>query len=275
MSDNAQWNGLTISSLNTQLAADPQGFTLDNVSFTGAAAGTSYLIEPTRNAISGLGLNSAVIADNRLIAAAVPMRTEATGTNSGKATISAGSVSTGYKALDAARPLILTYNNATNTMSWPATLAGDGVTTIPAGSVVYASGATISIAGNNFAISGSPNTGDTFSIAKNSSGTTDARNAALLGKLQTQNTMAGQTASYQTAYAALVSSIGNKTREISTTGDAQQALLDQATAARDAVSGVNTDEEAANLIVFQEAYQASAKVIEVASKLFDTLLAIN
>ena len=97
----------------------------------------------------------------------------------------------------------------------------------------------------------------------------------MLGKLQTQNTMAGQTASYQTAYAALVSNIGNKTREISTTGDAQQALLDQATAARDAVSGVNTDEEAANLIVFQEAYQASAKVIEVASKLFDTLLAIN
>ena len=274
LSDNAQWNGADITSLNTQLAADPQGFTLDSVSFNGAVAGTTYLIEPTRNAISGLALNSAVVADNRLIAAAAPMRTEASGTNSGKATISAGSVSTGYKTLAVGTPLTLTYNSAANTMSWPATVAKDG-TTIPAGHVVYSSGATITIAGNNFAISGSPNTGDTFSIAKNSSGTTDGRNAALLGKLQTQNTMAGQTASYQTAYAALVSNIGNKTREISTTGDAQQALLDQATAARDAVSGVNTDEEAANLIVFQEAYQASAKVIEVASKLFDTLLAIN
>ncbi len=274
LSDNAQWSGVDIASLNTQLAADPQGFTLDNVSFTGAAAGTTYLIEPTRNAISGLAVNSAVIADNRLIAAAAPMRTEATGTNSGKATISAGSVSTGYKELAVGSPLTLTYNSAANTLSWPATTAKDG-TTIAAGSVTYSSGATITIAGNNFAISGSPNTGDTFVISKNSSGTTDARNAALLGKLQTQNTMAGQTASYQTAYAALVSNIGNKTREISTTGDAQQALLDQATAARDAVSGVNTDEEAANLIVFQEAYQASAKVIEVASKLFDALLAIN
>jgi len=38
---------------------------------------------------------------------------------------------------------------------------------------------------------------------------------------------------------------------------------------------VNTDEEAANLIIFQQAYQASAKVIEISSKLFDALLAIN
>lgn len=284
LSDNKQWSATdtivagvavtAIEGLNSQLAADPQGFTLDNVSFTGAAAGTTYLIEPTRNAIGGLALNSAVVADNRLIAAAAPMRTEATGTNTGKATISAGSVSTGYKALADGTPLVLTYDSATNTMTWPATVAGDG-TTIAGGSVVYSSGKTITIAGNNFEISGSPNTGDTFLIEKNSSGSTDARNAALLGKLQTQNTMAGQTASYQTAYAALVSDIGNKTREISTTGDAQQALLDQATAARNSVSGVNTDEEAANLIIFQEAYQASAKVIEIASKLFDTLLAIN
>jgi len=274
LSDKAQWSGSDITALNTKLAADPQGFTLDPANFSGAAAGTTYLIEPTRNAISGFALNTAVVADNRLIAAAAPMRTEATGTNTGKATISAGSVSTGYKALVVGTPLTLTYNSAANTMSWPATVASDG-STIAAGSVVYTSGKTITIAGNNFEISGSPNTGDTFSIAKNSSGTTDARNAALLGKLQTQNTMAGQTASYQTAYAALVSDIGNKTREISTTGDAQQALLDQATAARNAVSGVNTDEEAANLIIFQEAYQASAKVIEIASKLFDTLLAIN
>lgn len=274
LSDKAQWSGADITALNAKLAADPQGFTLDPANFTGAAAGTTYLIEPTRNAIGGLALNSAVVADNRLIAAAAPMRTEATGTNTGKATISAGSVSTGYKALAAGTPLVLTYDSATNTMTWPATVAGDG-TTIAGGSVVYASGKTITIAGNNFEIGGSPNTGDTFSIARNSSGTTDARNAALLGKLQTQNTMAGQTASYQTAYAALVSDIGNKTREISTTGDAQQALLDQATAARNSVSGVNTDEEAANLIIFQEAYQASAKVIEIASKLFDTLLAIN
>ena len=289
LSDKAQWSGTDITALNAKLAADPQGFTLDPAIFAGAAAGTTYLIEPTRNAVSGLALNGAVVADNRLIAAAAPIRTEATGTNSGKATISAGSVSTGYTPLTAASPVTLTYDGTSKSFTgFPFTAATPGTVTVTSGgtttsftypvpdaSIPYTSGATISFAGINIEISGSPNTGDTFAIAKNSSGTTDARNAALLGKLQTQNTMAGQTASYQTAYAALVSDIGNKTREISTTGDAQQALLDQATAARNAVSGVNTDEEAANLIIFQEAYQASAKVIEIASKLFDTLLAIN
>lgn len=289
LSDKAQWSGTDITALNAKLAADPQGFTLDPANFAGAAAGTTYLIEPTRNAVSGLALNGAVVADNRLIAAAAPIRTEATGTNSGKATISAGSVSTGYTPLTAASPVTLTYDGTSKSFTgFPFTAATPGTVTVTSGgtttsftypvpdaSIPYTSGATISFAGINIEISGSPNTGDTFAIAKNSSGTTDARNAALLGKLQTQNTMAGQTASYQTAYAALVSDIGNKTREISTTGDAQQALLDQATAARNAVSGVNTDEEAANLIIFQEAYQASAKVIEIASKLFDTLLAIN
>ena len=291
LSDQKQWTGADVAALNTQLDADPQGFKLDlpATSFAAADAGATYLIEPTRNAISGLSLNSAVIADNRLIAAAAPIRTEASGTNSGKATISAGTVSTGYTPLTAGSPVTLTYNGTTKSFSgFPFTAATPGTVTVtnggtttsftypvPDASIPYTSGATISFAGINIEISGSPNNGDTFVISKNSSGTTDARNAALLGKLQTQNTMSGQTASYQTAYAALVSEIGNKTREISTTGDAQQALLDQATAARDAVSGVNTDEEAANLIVFQEAYQASAKVIEIASKLFDTLLAIN
>ncbi|HRF30290.1 MAG TPA: flagellar basal body rod C-terminal domain-containing protein, partial [Azonexus sp.] len=56
---------------------------------------------------------------------------------------------------------------------------------------------------------------------------------------------------------------------------AQTSLLNQAVAAREAVSGVNSDEEAAKLIEYQQAYQASAKVIEIASNLFDTLLSIG
>jgi flagellar hook-associated protein 1 FlgK len=73
----------------------------------------------------------------------------------------------------------------------------------------------------------------------------------------------------------LVSANGNKTREIKVNGAAQQALLEQASAARESLSGVNLDEEAANLLRFQQAYQASAKVIDIGSKLFDVLLAIN
>ena len=132
----------------------------------------------------------------------------------------------------------------------------------------------MSFSGISFEISGSPKNGDTFQIARNSSGVSDSRNALLLGQLQTQNTMSGKTASYQTAYAQLVSDVGNKTRQISVTGDAQQALLKQTQTAREALSGVNLDEEAANLIKYQQAYQASAKAFQIGTGLFDTLLGI-
>jgi flagellar hook-associated protein 1 FlgK len=49
-------------------------------------------------------------------------------------------------------------------------------------------------------------------------------------------------------------------------------MLDHATQARDRVSGVNLDEELADLLRFQQAYQANAQVIQAASKLFDSLM---
>ena len=97
----------------------------------------------------------------------------------------------------------------------------------------------------------------------------------LLGKLQTQNTVSGATATYQSSYSQMVSDVGNKTREIQVTQSAQHSLLEQATASREALSGVNLDEEAANLIRYQQAYQASAKMLDIGAKLFDTLISIG
>jgi flagellar hook-associated protein 1 FlgK len=102
-----------------------------------------------------------------------------------------------------------------------------------------------------------------------------------LGKLQTQNTVAGTaansqgTATFQTAFAEMVANIGIKTRELSVSGAAQESMLEQAQAGRDALSGVNLDEEAANMIRFQQAYQASAKILDIGSKLFDELLQLG
>jgi flagellar hook-associated protein 1 FlgK len=124
----------------------------------------------------------------------------------------------------------------------------------------------------SFSISGSLNNGDSFTLSKNASGVSDGRNALALGQLQSQNTMSGKTASFQAAYAQLVSDVGNKSRELQVKTDAQAALLKQSTDARDSLSGVNLDEEAANLLRYQQAYQASAKMIEVGSRLFDVLL---
>jgi flagellar hook-associated protein 1 FlgK len=81
-------------------------------------------------------------------------------------------------------------------------------------------------------------------------------------------------ASFQEAYAQLVSEAGSKTRQLQVTSDAQQAILAQAQASRESLSGVNLDEEAANLIRYQQAYQAAAKAMQIGASLFDTILQI-
>jgi flagellar hook-associated protein 1 FlgK len=226
-----------------------------------------------------------------LVAAASPIKTLAgtisssnvvTNNNKGTASISAGSVETGYSAPASGSPVTLAYDSSTTSLTgFPTgtvTVTNGGTTTTydyPTDTVPYTSGATISFSGISFEITGTPSNGDTFTVARNSSGTSDGRNALALGNLQTAKTMAGNTASYESAYAQLVSDIGNKTREVSVTETAQQSLLDQATSASQSLSGVNLDEEAANLLKYQEAYQASAKVISTASTLFDAILAIN
>lgn len=103
----------------------------------------------------------------------------------------------------------------------------------------------------------------------------DNRNALLLGKLQTANTLGNGTVSYQGAYSQFVSQIGNKTHELDVTRSAAGSLLTEATNALQNESGVNLDEEAANLMRYQQAYQAAGKVMQIASQLFDVLLSIG
>ncbi|MDP2028112.1 MAG: flagellar hook-associated protein FlgK [Thiobacillus sp.] len=103
----------------------------------------------------------------------------------------------------------------------------------------------------------------------------DNRNALLLGALQTANTLGNGTVSYQGAYSQFVSQIGNKTRELEVTRSAAGSLLAEATNALQNESGVNLDEEAANLLRYQQAYQAAGKVMQIASQLFDVLLSIG
>lgn len=279
LSDDKSWSAASVAALNTALASDPQGFTLGS---SGAfVAGSSYLIQPTRNAASEIAVNPAIAADSTRIAAALPIRTTTGSTNTGKAVLSAGNVVAGYTAPAVGAPVTFTYGSVANSFTVAPAVAvtvtnGGTSTTYPAGTAVpYTSGATISFSGISFEITGTPSNSDTFSVGRNSSGTSDGRNALAIGKLMTQKTMSGQTATYQSDYAALVGDVGNKTREIKSSGDAQQALLDQASDARASLSGVNLDDEAADLLRYQEAYNACAKIIEISSKLFDTILALR
>ncbi|MDZ4049567.1 MAG: flagellar hook-associated protein FlgK [Limnobacter sp.] len=72
----------------------------------------------------------------------------------------------------------------------------------------------------------------------------------------------------------LVSRVGNKTREFNLAAESRETVLNQVADSRDALQGVNMDEEAANLIKFQQAYQASGRVISLSKELFDQILSM-
>jgi flagellar hook-associated protein 1 FlgK len=259
--------------------------TIDGVDYmvTGsAAAGDNFSIKPTANGASDFKLE---ITDGAKLAAAAPISTAAATANVGNAKISAGTVDKTYltagNALTSA--VTLTYDKTTGTLSgFPSTqdvtVTVDGVDTVyPAGtaSIPYKDGASISFGGVNLAISGTPGDKDKFTVGPNTSGVGDSRNMVLLAALQTKNILDGGKTTFQGSYAQTVAFVGNKTRETQINGAASQTLLDQTTAAQSSVSGVNLDEEAANLLRYQQAYQASGKVMQIASTLFDTLLSLG
>ncbi len=229
-----------------------------------AAAGDSFLVMPTRHVARDLRVS---ITDTARIAAAAPVRTAATLGNQGDARISAGVV-TSVANLPLPGTVTLTYALGTNSFA----VAG----AVPAaGPFTYTPGGTIAFNGMEFQITGSPGDGDTFTLANNANGVADNRNALRLAALQTANTVAGGTATYQSAYSELVGDVGIQARESQIQFTAQESLLKQTTDTLQGFSGVNLDEEAANLVRFQQAYQASGKVLQIASTLFDTLLALG
>ena len=130
----------------------------------------------------------------------------------------------------------------------------------------------MSFAGVSVSIDGQPNDGDSFTVGRNGKGAGDSRNAVLMASLQSQNTLNNKTTSYLGAYAQMVSLVGNKTREMEVTSSAANKLHAQAVQAQESESGVNLDEEAANLMRYQQAYQAAGKVMQTAGDLFQTLL---
>lgn len=155
-----------------------------------------------------------------------------------------------------------------------------GITLATAVAYNPSNGATLNYNGWTAQLSGTPVTGDVFTAAPNTGGTADGRNALLLAGLQTKNTLLNNTAgnptaSFLGAYSQLVSDVGNKTREVQITSQAQANLVKQVRQEQQSLSGVNLDEEAANLIRFQQAYQAAGKMIQVATTLFDTLIGLG
>ncbi|MAD17388.1 MAG: flagellar hook-associated protein FlgK [Alteromonadaceae bacterium] len=180
---------------------------------------------------------------------------------------------TEYEVLDSAGTVITTVSGissmdnlleqASGTPGWPAAFS-----------------ALDNYPGYDFTLQGEPKAGDTFSISFNQNGLNDNRNGLIMANLQNENGMqlnnagSGDPVSFHEAYANIVGDIGQKAANADIAVKAGEALKLQSKDWYDSVSGVSLDEEAANLVRFQQSYAASARLLNTAQEMFDTILSM-
>lgn len=232
----------------------------------GAVAGDKFTIRPTVNGARDM---AAAISDPEKIAAAMPLRAQTSLGNLGTGKITDAQVLTAESGEQLQQPVLICFNEP------PTSFDVSGMGIEDERRIPYVPGQDISYNGWTVQISGAPVAGDVFMVGSNVNATADGRNGLMLAALQTRNTMAGGTTSYQGAYSQLVSDIGNKTRELEVTSKAQSSMVEQTLQTQQSLSGVNMDEEAANLLRYQRAYQAAGKALQIANTMFDTVLSIG
>ncbi|WP_297474231.1 flagellar hook-associated protein FlgK [Ferrovum sp.] len=243
---------MNVDGLSLQVSATPN-------------AGNSYLIEPTINGAQNLKV---ILTDPTKIAAAIPVQGNASSTNIGTGSLSAPTVTSGLPL----NPNLQDTVNLTFTSPTTYTVTDSTTGTTLASGVTYSPGGTISYNGWSATLNGAPQTNDVFTVSANTGASTDGNNAVAMGALQSQNTLLGGTASFAVAYAQLVSQVGTQTSQLQVQSTAQTNLVNQTTQNQQSISGVNLNEEAANLIQFQQAYQAAGKAIQVSNTMFSTVL---
>lgn len=291
--------------LDANPAAEIDGFTL-SLNGGGLAQGDSFKVTPTRSGASSI---TTTLTDSNKLAFAAPLSAAATTGNSGTSTITQPTLTTELdiyggadvsqlqSAIAESTPVKLVFGDpASGSQAY--TVYNAKGESIGVGSVVPGQSNTLSISvpmvdasGNPIyeadgttqktfsfetTVGGSAAKGDSYTVSFNSGGASDNRNATQLLGLQTKSTVgvtggnAGM--SFTGAYASLVERVGAKTSQASVDTTATGAVLTQAKANRDSVSGVNLDDEAAALIKFQQYYTASSQIIKSAQETFSTLI---
>lgn len=267
----------TIAGLSTAVSAS-EGFTIALSSGTSISNGDRFLIRPV-----SLGANNfamSVTQTNDIAAAGILATAEASA-NTGNGVIGAGQITARTGTTIPVSNTTLSFDTANNRFN---VTYADGSTGTLAYNPATSSGSTLSlsIVDNTgtafgtftFTMNGTPANGDQFVISPNTSGIGDNRNALLLHRLQDTKIIGNSSTTYQDAYGQMVSNIGVKTKQADFASEANRVLNERAISANQEVSGVNLDEEAADLLKFQQAYQATARIISTADQLFQTLLSV-
>jgi len=138
----------------------------------------------------------------------------------------------------------------------------------------YIQGKPISYMGVTFTVNGDASVGDTFSIVSDPTRTGDNRNAVLIGDLQNSDAFGSNSGSFQDIYSNIATQLSSVTQAANDTSTSAQSAAASLKSAYDGETGVSLDTEASNLLKFQQAYQASAEIINTAKTLFDTIYKI-
>ncbi|MFC3912138.1 flagellar hook-associated protein FlgK [Pseudaeromonas sharmana] len=259
------------------------------------AAGDSIVLQPTRNAAQNL---SVAITSTDDFALAAPVTGSADSNNYGNGTISlAGVYNTGTgslinsSSLDATAPQQVkidasgnyeVYDGSGNLLGVAdASTKGQNLLAnlkdTATGSLIYSDVKTTP--GFDFSISGTVSANDSFTIRFNTDGINDNYNGLALADLQNQDLVrkgssvsADSQQTFSEAFSSTLSSLGSTVSSLNTSMSAAEAKLTQSTNTYNSEAGVSLDEEAANLIRFQQAYAASAQIITAARAVFDSLL---
>jgi flagellar hook-associated protein 1 FlgK len=249
-------NGAVVPITGSGTALDP--FVADGLSLVVSgtpAASDQFFLKPLEHVAGSVRLVVARTAD---VAAAAPTRTSTALGNTGTASISSGEV------IDVTNPSLL----ATSTIAF---VNATTYTINGAGAFAYTPGANIDVNGTRVQITGTPAAGDQFVIQANVGGTGDNRNLQALIDRFHSSVFDGDV-SLQDATAGLITNVGARTAEVTNQRDVQRLVFEQNRDRLESVRGVNLDEEAADMLRFEQLYQAAARIMQVSDNLFQTLL---
>jgi flagellar hook-associated protein 1 len=275
ISDNSLVSSGTLGSLPQAISVD--GFTV-NVSSGSIAAGDQYIISPTAGAVNNMQL---AISDPKLLALAFPVNGSGTTQAGSDGAIEITSITdTTTSAFSIPKQLnppinvvflsptsyqIVNANNNT-VMEGPITYDPEGGANVfptPGG---FDPGYRVTITGSTL------QTGDVFNITYNGNGNGDNRNGLALANLFQQGVLDNGTVNFIQAYDLLSSAVSQQTSVVETQYDSNKILREQATTEFNEISAVDTQEETVNLMSYQQAYQASAQMLQVAKTVFDDVL---
>ncbi|WP_083638598.1 flagellar hook-associated protein FlgK [Alteromonas pelagimontana] len=307
--NNIAYNGLTVGAGFNEL---PGGIEIEFEAASGYSSGDEFLLQPTKNAASLIGTatdrpedlafaspirvepNQANLGDATVrshVVTNTEVGAEASAFNgsggihsvaeSPSATVGAPAQvlftsASSFQVLDNASPpnVITNVTGVTDYNNLLAQAQANGSS--PAWPAEFS--ALDDYPGYDFSLQGEPVAGDSFSVSYNTNGTSDNTNAVELAKLQQEalvqlssNSANGERTLHD-AYASLVGKVGEEAATADISLQAADAMRVQSQTWFDSVSGVNLDEEAANLVRYQQSYAAAARILSTAQEVFDTIL---